>query len=145
MARGLNEEKAAVDACVLEIALALGGQLLAQVGAVLVLDVLDNGVPAALVVDQVAVAGRVNNVESQAHAVLLNRVRDGLNLRGLADGLVGEHATLALHEVRSEDGVDECRLAETGLTCTHVVSSHNSPRAAASQKAAARCDAYRRR
>ena len=62
MTRGLDEEQAAVDARVLEVSLALGSELLAQVGAVLVLDVLDNGVPAALVVDQVAVARGVDDV-----------------------------------------------------------------------------------
>lgn len=74
VARWLDEEQAAVDARVLEVALTLGCQLLAEVGAVLVLDVLDNWVPAALVVDQVAVAGRVDNVEAQTHAVFLDDV-----------------------------------------------------------------------
>ena len=40
----------------------------------LVLDVLDNGVPAALVVDQVTVTGRVDNVEAQTDAVFLDDV-----------------------------------------------------------------------
>lgn len=99
VARGLDEEEAAVDARVLEVTLALGGELLAQVSAVLVLDVLDNGVPAALVVDQVAVAGRVDDVEPQTHAVLLDGMRDSLDLRRLADGLVRQHAALAVHQV----------------------------------------------
>ena len=117
---GVDEEQAAVDARVLEVALALGGELLAQVGAVLVLDVLDNGVPAALVVDQVTVAGGVDNVEAQTHAVLLDGMGNSLDLGGLADGLVGLHAALAVDEVRGEDGVDQGGLAETGLSCTGV-------------------------
>lgn len=74
VARGLDEEQAAVDARVLEVTFTLGGELLAEVGAVLVLDVLDDGVPAALVVDQVAVPGRVDDVEAQTHAVFLDDV-----------------------------------------------------------------------
>jgi len=85
--RGLDEKQTAVDAGILKIALALGRQLLAQVGAVLVLDVFDNGVPAAFIVDKVAVTGRVDNVEAQAHAVFLDQVRHGLNFRRGADWL----------------------------------------------------------
>ena len=96
-----------MDARVLEIALTLCGELLAQVGAVLVLDVLDNGIPASLVVDQVTVAGGIDNVEAQTHAVLLDDVRDGLDFGGAADGLFGDETALAVHEVRGEDGVNE--------------------------------------
>lgn len=74
MAGWLDEEETAVDACILNVALALGCQLFVEVSAILVLDVLDNRVPAAVVVDQVAVTGRVDNVEPQAHTVLLDDV-----------------------------------------------------------------------
>jgi hypothetical protein len=121
VARRRDEEQAAVDARVLEISVTLGGELLAEVGAVLVLDVLDDRVPAALVVDQVAVAGCVDDVEAEAHAVLLDVVRDALDLRGAADGLVGRQAALAVQEMRGKDGVDECRFTESSLACaTHV-------------------------
>jgi hypothetical protein len=120
VARGVDEEQAAVDARVLEVALTLGGKLLAQVSTVLVLDVLDDGVPAALVVDQVTVAGGVNDVEAKTDAILFDCVGDGLDLGGLADGLVGLHTTLAIYEVRGEDGVDEGRLAEASLSCAAV-------------------------
>lgn len=46
MAGGLDEEEAAVDARVLDIAFSLGGEFFAEVGRVLVLDILDNWVPA---------------------------------------------------------------------------------------------------
>jgi hypothetical protein len=42
----LDEEEAAVDASVLNVSLSLGGEFFAEVGRVLVLDVLDNRVPA---------------------------------------------------------------------------------------------------
>ena len=74
VARGLDEEQAAVDAGVLEVPLTLGSEFLAQVRAVLVLDVLDDGVPAALVVDKIAIAGCVDNVQAQTDAVFLNGV-----------------------------------------------------------------------
>ena len=117
VARGLDEEQTAVNARVLEVSLTLGGQLLAQVGAVLVLDVLDNRVPAALVVDKIAVARGVNDVEAQTHAILLDDVRDGVDGGGGARLLVGLEAALAVHQVRREDGVDERRLSETSLAC----------------------------
>jgi hypothetical protein len=46
VARRLDEEEAAVDSSVLDVSLSLGGEFFAQVGRVLVLDVLDNRVPA---------------------------------------------------------------------------------------------------
>lgn len=49
MAGGLDEEQAAVDTGILDITLTLRGELLAEVCRVLVLDVLDDGVPASVV------------------------------------------------------------------------------------------------
>jgi len=90
----LDEVQAAVDASILDVAVALGGELLAQVGRVLVLDVLDDRVPASVVVDQVAVSGSVDNVQAQTNTVLLNDVSDGVNLCGGAGLLVGGETTL---------------------------------------------------
>ena len=45
------------------MALAHSGELFAQVNTVLILDVLDNRFPTVLVVDQIAVAGSVNQVK----------------------------------------------------------------------------------
>lgn len=69
---GGDEEQTAVDAGVLDEAIAHGSQLLAQEGRVLVLDVLDDGLPAVLVVDLVTISGSVDNVESQLDSVLNN-------------------------------------------------------------------------
>lgn len=117
VARRLNEEQAAVDAGILDVSLSLGRELLAQVRRVLILDVLDDGIPAAVVVHQVSVTGGINDVESQADAVLLNDVRDGMDLGGGADRLIGLKTTLGVDQVRCEDGVDQGRLAQTSLTC----------------------------
>lgn len=46
MAGGADEVQAAVDTRVLDVAVTHSGELFAQVRAVLVLDVLDDGVPA---------------------------------------------------------------------------------------------------
>lgn len=92
--RRLDEEKTAVDTGILDVALSLCSELLAQVRGVLILDVLDDGVPTAVVVDEVTVAGGVDNVEPKSHTVLLNVMGNGLDFGGLADGLVGLEATL---------------------------------------------------
>lgn len=44
-------------------------------------------------------------------------MRNGLDLRRLADWLVRLEAALGIDQVRGKDGVDERRLAETGLAC----------------------------
>jgi len=113
--RGLDEEEAAVDTGILDVALSLSSKLLAEVGGVLVLDVLDDGVPAAVVVDQITVARGIDNVQPETNTIFLDDVRNGLNLGGGADGLLGGESALGLDEVRGEDGVDEGRLAQTSL------------------------------
>ncbi len=117
VARRLDEEKAAVDASILDVALALSSELLPQVGGMLVLDILDNGIPAAVVVDQVTVSGGIDNVQSEAHAVLLDDVRHGVNFSGRADDLLRLQPTLGLNEVGGEDGVDQGRLSQPSLAC----------------------------
>lgn len=99
MAGGLDEEQAAVDAGILDVAFTLSSKLLAKVCGVLILDVLDNWVPAsatsvpiysiqieceraselflglfvpAVVVDLVSVARCVDDVQAETHTVLLD-------------------------------------------------------------------------
>lgn len=121
VAGGLDEEQTAVDAGVLDVTLSLGCELLSQVRGVLILDILDDRVPATVVVNKIAVARGVDDVEPQADAVLLDDVGSGLDLGGGADGLIGLEATLGVDEVRGEDGVDESRLSETSLACWQLV------------------------
>ena len=113
----LDEEQAAVDPGVLDIALALRSKFLPKVGGVLILDVLDDGIPATVVVNQITVAWGVDNVQSQTHTVLLDDVGNRVNLGSRADGLIGKKSTLGIDKVRREDGVDQSRLSETGLAC----------------------------
>ncbi len=117
MARGLDEEEAAVDAGVLDVSLALGGKLLAQVRRVLILDILDDRVPAPVVVDQVTVARGVDDVQPEPDAILLDDVRYGVDLGSRANDLLGLQPAFGLDEVGRKDGVDQGRLAQTGLAC----------------------------
>ena len=97
----VDKVQTAVNTGVLDVSVTLCGKLLAKVGAVLVFDVLDDRVPAAVisctrqrgvcggygkasgthgrrgyvpvfVIDLVAVAGRVDDVEPELHAILDN-------------------------------------------------------------------------
>ncbi len=138
-----DEKDAAVDARVGDEALAHGGELLAEVRRVLVLDVLDDRLPAVVVVDKVAVAGGVDDVKLEADAVLndgYSEHRAGANARtarprprrrtsatslltlalnvDLGRGACAKvrlGAALRVDEVRREERVDEGRLAKTGL------------------------------
>ncbi|KAI3475819.1 hypothetical protein L1887_62719 [Cichorium endivia] len=114
MTRGVDEEEAAVDAGIDNVSIAHRGEFLSQVGRVLVLDVLDDGVPAVLVVHLVAVTGSVDNVQSQLDAVFDNHVRDGVDLGGLTNHLVRCKATL---------GVDEPRLSSFDSICLVIESN----------------------
>ena len=74
MARGLDEEEAAVDTGVLNVSLTLSCELLSEVCGVLILDILDNWIPASVVVDLIAVPWGVDNVQPQTNAILLDDV-----------------------------------------------------------------------
>lgn len=87
---GSDEVEAAVDARVDDVLVTHRGELLAEIGRVLVLDVLDDRVPAVceiscapkggwerrdapvLVVDEITVARSVNDVQAQLDVVLLH-------------------------------------------------------------------------
>ena len=82
MARGLDEEQAAVDSGILDITFTLGCEFLSEVCRVLILNVLDNWVPASIVVDLVAVTWGINNVQAQTNSVFLDDMGDGLDFGG---------------------------------------------------------------
>lgn len=103
----LDEKKAAVNASVRNITLSLGCEFLSQVCGMLILDILDDGIPAPVVVYEVTVSGRVDNVQSQPNTILFDNMRGGLDLSGRADRLVGLKATLGVNQMRGEDGVDQ--------------------------------------
>ena len=74
MTGGLDKEETAVDTGILDISLSLSSKLLSEVCRVLVLDVLDDWVPASLVVNLVTVPRGINNVQSQANPIFLDDV-----------------------------------------------------------------------
>lgn len=53
-----------MNASVLNISFTLSSKLLSKVCGVLIFDVLDNRIPASVVVDLITVAWGINNVES---------------------------------------------------------------------------------
>lgn len=116
VASGLNEVKAAVDPGILDVAVALSSELLAQVCRVLVLDVFHDRIPAAVVVHEITVTRGVDDVQTKADTVLFNDVGDRVDLGSAANRLGGSKATLGVDQVRSEHGVDEGGFAETGLS-----------------------------
>lgn len=95
----VDEVETAVDSSVLDIAFSLCGELLAEVCGVLVLDVFDDWVPAAVVVHEVAVAGSVYDIEAETNTILLDDVGDWVDLGGLADRFGGREATLGVDKV----------------------------------------------
>jgi hypothetical protein len=56
-------------------------------------------------------------MESERNQEKGRTMRNRLNLRRLPHRLIRLETTLGVDKVGSEDGVDEGRLAETGLTC----------------------------
>jgi len=83
---------------------------------VLILDVFDNGVPAIVIVDLVAVTRRVNDVQPQPNAVFHDNMGDGVYLRCLSDLFIRGESTFRINQVRREERVDQRRLSQTGLT-----------------------------
>lgn len=102
MSRGLDKEQTAMDTGILDIPLALSSKLLPEIGGVLILDILDNWVPAveisiskqfasvfthftyreprfripSIIVNLVTIAGGIDNVQAQTDAVLFDDCRD---------------------------------------------------------------------
>jgi hypothetical protein len=105
-----------VNSGILNVSLSLGSEFLSKVCGVLVLDVLDNWVPASVVVHLVAVTRGVDDVESETNAILLDDMGNSLNLSGGSYWLIWGKTSFGIDKVGCEDGVNECGLSETGLT-----------------------------
>jgi hypothetical protein len=74
MSGWLDEEQAAVDTGILDISLTLGCELLSEVCGVLVLDVLDDWIPASVVIDLIAITWGIDNVQPQTNTIFLDDV-----------------------------------------------------------------------
>lgn len=97
MSRRLDKEQAAMDTCILDVAFPLSSKFLPEIGGVLILDILDNWVPAAeiriskqfqqysyflshlpsIIVNLVTITGGVDNVQPKAYAVLFDDCQVG--------------------------------------------------------------------
>lgn len=66
-----------------------------EVGIEPLLDVLDNGTPRVVVVDEVSESGGVNDGQTQTDAVLLDVCTDGLDRDGLGDDVQAGASTFS--------------------------------------------------
>lgn len=89
MTGGLDEEQTAVDTGILDISLTLSCELLSEVCGVLVLDILDDWIPAPVVVDLIAITWGIDNVQPQTNSIFLNDVRDSLDFGCRSYRLIG--------------------------------------------------------
>jgi hypothetical protein len=121
VAGGLNEEDASVDAVVdnvhpVDLVLSI------EVGIEALLDVVDDRAPRLVIVDKVTKAGRVHHSKTKTNTGLLDVGADRLNRDGLGDDVhAGALAFPRRVERRVEEGVDQGRLAETGLANNHNI------------------------
>ena len=68
----------------------------------------------------VTIARGIDDVQPQTNAILLDDVRDGLDLGGGTDGLVRCDTTLGVQEMGSENRIDQSRFAQARLPCNDV-------------------------
>lgn len=117
----LDEEDTGVDAVVHDIH-AVDLVLSVEIGIKTLLDVVNDGAPRLIVVDEVTEAGRIDNSETEANTSFFNVGADGLNGNGLGND-VEARALALLGRVQGgvEEGVDEGRLAQTRFTNNHDV------------------------
>lgn len=99
MARRLNEEQATVNTGILNISFSLGCKFLSEVCRVLIFNVLDNWIPASIIVDLISIAWGIDNVESQLYAVLLDDVGNGLNFGGRSYWLIWGESSLGIDQM----------------------------------------------
>ena len=81
----------------------------------LVLDILDDRVPAPIIVDQIAIARGIDNVQAKSDTVLLDDMGNRVNLSSRSNDFFRLQSTLRLDEVGCEDSVDQGRLAQPCL------------------------------
>jgi hypothetical protein len=114
VAGGLNEVDNSVDTVVNNVhAIDLVFSL--EVSIESLLDVLNNGVPGFIVVDEIAKAGCIDNCQPEANAILFNVGADRLYRDGLGDVEARRLALLRRVERSVEERVHKSRLAESRL------------------------------
>jgi len=116
MAGGRNKVKARVDA-VVDRVLSVDLALLLEEGIKTLVDGGDDGLPAGGIVDEIAVARGVEDVDLELDALLLDGGRVNLDRHlgcGLFRGLLGD---ARLKDGRAKESVDKGRLAQARLAC----------------------------
>lgn len=95
-----------------------------EVGIKSLLNILDDGTPRIIVVDEVSEAWCINDCQSESDAVLFNVCADRLDGDRLRDDVeTGSFALARRVEGGVEESVDEGRLAEAGFACSLSVSN----------------------
>jgi hypothetical protein len=116
VARGLDEEDHSMDAVVHDVH-AVHLLLLVQVSVKPLLNVLNNGLPRFVVVDEVAKTRSVNNGQPQTHTIFLDVGADGLDRDRLGDVEARGLALLGRVQRRIEKRIHKRRLAQPRLAC----------------------------
>lgn len=130
VAWGLNEEQAAVNASILDIPFTLSSEFLSEVCRVLILNVLDNWVPASVIVDLITITWGIDNVESQTNTILFNNMRNCLNFGGRSYWLVGCKSSFRVDQVWRKDCVNQSRLSKTSLSYSFPIRLYASHKTA---------------
>lgn len=113
---GLDEKDTGVDAVVDNVH-AVDLVLSIEVGIKSLLNVVDNGSPRLVVVDEIAKAGSVNDGQAETNAGLLNISANRLNGDSLGNDIHARAlAFLGGVERRVEEGVNQGRLAQARFT-----------------------------
>lgn len=65
----------------------------------LVLNVLDNWIPASIIVDLISITWSINNIKSQLYAILLDDVGYGLDFGGRTNWLIGGESSFGIDQM----------------------------------------------
>lgn len=117
VARGLDEENAGMDAVVHNVH-AVDLVLSVQVSIEALLNVVDDGPPRLVVVDEITETRSIDNSQSETNTCLLNVCADGLDSHSLGQNVqAGSLALLGRVQGCVEECVHKSRFSETRLAC----------------------------
>lgn len=121
VARGVDEEKTAVDTSIRNEAVSHGCEFFTQISGVLVFYIFDDWIPAAFVVNIVPISGSVYDVQLQSHPILHDHVGLSSDFCRLTGHNVWFKPSFGLDEVRGKKCVDEGGLSEASLPDYHHI------------------------
>ena len=82
----------------------------------LILDVFHDRIPAPIIVDKVAIAWCVNDIQPKPYTVLFNDVRNSLYLGRASDGFVRVQTSFTIDEVRCKYSIDQSGFPKPSLS-----------------------------